>query len=67
MKPKTYYKGKCVGEKRLSGMAAFADVDVPGGHRSADQRDANDAHKVVDDSTHPEYADRMERQRRLGL
>lgn len=64
---KTYKKGRSVGEKRLSGMAAFADVDVPGGHRTAEQREANDAHKVTGGSTRPEYDDRAERMRRLGL
>lgn len=64
---KKYPKGKSVGEKRLSGMAAFGNVDVPGGHRTAAQRDANDAHKVVNDSTHPPYADRMEAARRLNF
>lgn len=64
---KTYKKGKSVGEKRLSGMAAFADVDVPGGHRTAQMREDNRAHKVDSGSTHPEYDDRAERGRRLYL
>lgn len=64
---KTYKKGKSVGEKRLSNMAAFGDVDVPGGHRTAEMRESNRAHKVDEGSTMPEYDDRAERSRRLYL
>lgn len=65
---KTYKKGKSIGEKRLSNMGAFCHVDVPGGHRSAEQRDMNNAHKTMDmHDTQEGYADRDEMRARMGM
>lgn len=71
MKGKTYYKGKCVGEQRLSGIHGVHDVTVPGGHAGPEQRQQRDFSKdgkaVAASQNQLEFADEQERMRRWGL
>ena len=68
-KGKTYYKGKCVGEQRLSGIHGVHDVTVPGGHAPPERRMEGDYSKAGITHEQPKggFADELERQRRWGL
>lgn len=68
-KGKTYYKGKCVGEQRLSGISGVSDVTVPGGHATPDRRRERDFSKAGIEVQEPEggFADEQERLRAWGM
>lgn len=69
MKGKTYYKGKCVEEQRLSGIHGVHDVNVPGGHAPPERRRERDFSKAGINVPEPDggFKDEEERMRAWGM
>lgn len=66
---KTYTKGKCVGEMRLSGIHGVHEVNIPGAHAPPERRALRDQSKAGIKVEEPDggFRDEEETLRKWGL